>query len=400
MMERSKNEVDRSRRYGEPLSCVIIDIDHFKEINDCHGHQFGDFVLKKLALLLRENTRSTDTCGRYGGEEFIILARLPLSEVVEYLFRLHSLIAEHIFISGEKKAKITVSMGISEYENSLSSWHDLVKRADQALYKAKNSGRNVVRIWSSEERTELENHLENGEINRLKKQFSDLYTAAKSRYVQSTNALLKAIDAKDRYTLNHSVNVAAYAAMLATAAGLNEQAGETVKYAALLHDVGKIGISKRILTKRSPLTNSEYERLKRHPQIGANIIKDIGILAKEIPIILHHHERYDGTGYPHGLRANEIPLGAKILSIADAFDAMTTSRDFRDKFSKKEAIQVLIAEKGRQFDPNLVDLFLTSLEQYSGKEVTGLSTAVLLAYPPFQHHGEANDSPLLKLRLH
>lgn len=386
IMECCMHEIARSKRYNDPLSCVIIDIDHFKEINDTYGHQFGDFVLKELGVLLREYTRKSDRCGRYGGEEFMLLARLPLKELVEYVFRLHTLIAGHAFISGEKQARITVSMGVSEYDCSMTSWHELVNRADQALYKAKNSGRNVVRVWSDEQPET--DHSENREIALLKTQFAELYKSAKSSYVQSTNALLKAIDAKDSYTLNHSVNVATYAVMLATAAGLDELAIETIKNAALLHDVGKIGISEKILTKRTPLLKTEYERLKKHPQIGANIIKDIGILSREVPIILHHHERYDGEGYPQGLRANEIPTGAKILAVADAFDAMTTTREFRNKLTQKEAIKVLVAEKGRQFDPDLVDTFIAALADSDKKATTELPTAILFAHPAIARHWE------------
>lgn len=357
MMERCSSEFNRAKRYNSGLSCVLIDIDNFKLFNDTYGHQFGDFVLKKLGALLKKTARSSDICGRYGGEEFIVLIPLPLKEAMEYVLRLHSTIAEHVFADGENSARITVSIGLADYRCDMQAWSEMISRADQVLYLAKNSGRNLVRVWT-ERNDEPEEIIDNSSVNQLKKQFTDIYQQVKSSYVESANALLKAIDAKDHYTFRHSQNVARYAILLAEALGLRKQEIEIVKNAALLHDLGKIGIDERLLVKKGALSGAEYEIMKKHPVIAVNIIKNISLLAREIPLILHHHERYDGLGYPHGLKANEIPLGAKILAIADAFDAMTTSRQFRPKMPVSQALQQIAAEKSHQFDPQLVDVFL------------------------------------------
>ncbi len=360
MMERCKFEFERTKRYGFPLSCIILDIDHFKMVNDTYGHQFGDFILRQLGALLKEKTRSADICGRYGGEEFIVLMALPITKATDYVFRLHKAIADHTFTENEKSAKITVSIGIAEYRSEMQSWSELIKRADRALYEAKNSGRNLVRIWSYNNGTN--DVVNNNNIDSLKNQFLGLYTAAKAGYIESTNALLKAIDAKDYYTLRHSQNVATFAVVLAKAMNMKEHDIQLIKNAALLHDIGKIGIDEKILTKKEPLTSGEYEILKRHPQIGVNIIKDISLLSMELPIILHHHERYDGSGYPNGLRRSEIPIGAKILAISDAFDAMTTNREFKEKMTIHDSLQEIVSQKGRQFDPHLVDVFVPCIE--------------------------------------
>jgi diguanylate cyclase (GGDEF)-like protein/putative nucleotidyltransferase with HDIG domain len=382
MMERCNFEFKRAKRYNTALSYVLIDIDNFKLFNDTYGHQFGDFVLKKLGALLKETARSSDICGRYGGEEFMILILRPLEEAMEFVLRLHSTIAEHVFSDAENSAKITVSIGLADYRCDMQSWNEMIARADQVLYLAKNSGRNLVRIWA-ERNNEPAAIIDNCSVNNLKKQFTDIYQQVKSSYVESANALLKAIDAKDHYTLRHSHNVARYAILLAEALGLTKQEIETIKNAALLHDLGKIGIDEQLLVKKESLSSTEYETLKQHPVIAVNIIKNISLLAKEIPLILHHHERYDGLGYPHGLKENEIPLGAKIVAITDAFDAMTTSRQFRPKMTPSEALRQIAAEKGHQFDPQLVDVFLARMATW--QKYMKVAPSIFSPVEPYLH---------------
>ncbi|MCK5195619.1 MAG: diguanylate cyclase [Desulfobulbaceae bacterium] len=374
MMERCKFEFERAKRYGFPLSCIILDIDHFKMVNDTYGHQFGDFILRQLGALLKEKTRSADICGRYGGEEFIAFVALPITEATDYVFRLHKTIADHTFTENKNSTRITVSIGVAEYRSEMQSWRELIERADKVLYEAKKSGRNLVRIWS--DKNDTYDVVDNNNIDSLKNQFLYLYTAAKAGYIESTNALLKAIDAKDHYTLRHSQNVATFAVMLAKALNMKEHEIQLIKNAALLHDIGKIGIDGKFLTKKESLTSDEYEILKRHPQIGVNIIKDISLLSREMPIILHHHERYNGSGYPHGLRRSEIPIGAKILAISDAFDAMTTDREFKQKLTTHESLQEIISQKGRQFDPHFVDVFVTCVENLKEDEIELVSTDI------------------------
>lgn len=381
MMERCHAEFNRAKRYNSGLSCVLIDIDNFKLLNDAHGHPFGDFVLRKLGALLKETARSSDICGRYGGEEFIILIPLPLKQAMDFAHRLHTMIAEHLFSDGQNSARITVSIGLADYRCDMQSWSELISRADQVLYIAKNSGRNLVRVWTGRN-IEPEEIIDNGSVNQLKKQFTDIYQQAKSSYVESANALLKAIDAKDHYTFRHSQNVARYATVLARALGLRKQEIEIVRNAALLHDLGKIGIDERLLVKKGSLSRAEYEIMKKHPVIAINIIKNISLLAREIPLILHHHERYDGLGYPHGLKANEIPLGAKILAIADAFDAMTTSRRFSPKMARSQALRQIAAEKGHQFDPQLVEVFLLCMTSPPKEEAVEEQPSILSPAEP------------------
>lgn len=363
MMERCQDMFRQSKRYGTPLCCVMVDIDHFKSVNDTYGHQFGDVILRGLSKILKEKTRSTDLCGRYGGEEFMILMAMTAEEAMEYVVRLHQIIGEETFADSKQSLRITVSIGLSDYQSELNSSQELIKRADLALYRAKQGGRNLIRVWI-DENDEVSDIIDHFSIDELKLKFGDLYTQIKASYVESTNALLNAIDAKDHYTLKHSQQVAKYAAGLAMFMKLKESDVEIIKNAGLLHDIGKIGIDQEVLVKKGSLTADEFEILKKHPAIGVNILKDISLLAKELPIILHHHERIDGSGYPHGLSANEIPLGSKILAVVDAYDAMTTNREFQTKMSRENALEALKAGSNSQFDAQIVDNFIEMLLQY------------------------------------
>jgi putative nucleotidyltransferase with HDIG domain len=204
----------------------------------------------------------------------------------------------------------------------------------------------------------------------LKKKFVLLSDQMRGTYMEYTNALVKAVDAKDPFTREHSQNVSSCAVEIARAMGLSHADVEIVKYAGLLHDVGKIAVSQDILVKKEPLTHEEFELLKKHPVIGVNILKDIRFLEKEIPIILHHHERFDGKGYPHGLKGREIPLGARIIAVADAFDAMTSGRGYKDKIPPQSVLAELRRGSGSQFAPEAVDVFVALLEKkQAGKPV-------------------------------
>jgi putative nucleotidyltransferase with HDIG domain len=170
------------------------------------------------------------------------------------------------------------------------------------------------------------------------------------------------VDAKDPFSHEHSHNVSKYAVEIARQMNLSAVEIEVIKYAGLLHDIGKIGIKQEILAKKEKLTQKEYEVLKKHPIVGCTILKDVKFLEKELPIILHHHERYDGTGYPYGLKEREIPLGARILAVADSYDAMTAGRIYKKRLDREVAIEELRRQSGAQFAPDIVEVFLQLAE--------------------------------------
>ncbi|HAJ79138.1 MAG TPA: diguanylate cyclase, partial [Fibrobacteres bacterium] len=168
--------------------------------------------------------------------------------------------------------------------------------------------------------------------------------------------------AKDPFTKEHSHNVAGYSVAIAREMGMPQQEIDIIKYASLLHDIGKISVPQEILIKTDPLTPEEYCVLQKHPVVGVSIVKDIKFMEKEIPIILHHHERFDGKGYPNGLMGREIPLGARIVAAADAYDAMTSGRGYKGKLSPLEAQEELKKGSGSQFSPEIVEFFISALE--------------------------------------
>jgi diguanylate cyclase (GGDEF)-like protein/PAS domain S-box-containing protein/putative nucleotidyltransferase with HDIG domain len=362
IQERFDFEFRRVKRYGGNLSCMLIDIDHFKAVNDTYGHQFGDVVLRGLATLIRRNSRDVDICGRYGGEEFMILTNQNVENALKHASKLHSCVETTEFTYNGQTIHITVSIGIADYRDDVLTKQQLIERSDTAMYEAKEDGRNLIRIWKERE-DESQYPLDKYGIADLKKKFQHLSTQMRAIYMESTNALVKAVEAKDPHTQRHSDNVAAYSVKLARQLKVPESEIEVIKYAALLHDVGKIGVTQEILIKTDPLTDGEYELLKKHPIIGVNILKDVKFLEKELPIILHHHERFDGAGYPYGLKGREIPLGARILAVVDAFEAMTAGRTYREGYPKAQAMTELIKGKNTQFAPDVVDAFIDVLKQ-------------------------------------
>jgi putative nucleotidyltransferase with HDIG domain len=190
-----------------------------------------------------------------------------------------------------------------------------------------------------------------------------LYESMKKDQISIIRALASTVDAKDHYTLGHSQKVSEYSAIIAEDMGLSERDIETIKYAALLHDIGKIALPDDIIKKPSRLTDQEFEIVQKHPNIGAKIIKEIEALAPMVPIVLHHHERCDGKGYPDGIKGDDIPLGARIVHVADAYDTMVSARAYRDMLPPELAISELRKNAGTQFDPKVVDVFITSLRK-------------------------------------
>ncbi len=358
LQDRFDFELKRVHRYGGNLSCMLLDIDHFKRINDTCGHQFGDSVLRQIANIMKTRSREIDICGRYGGEEFMIITNLKADDALRYATKLHTAIEEHPFRNGHSNnIKVTVSIGIAEYRSDVKIKQQLIERADNALYQAKKDGRNLIRIWKEVE-CQWDKAIDRSGIEELKQKFEHMSKQMRNAYIESTNALIKAIDAKDPLAREHSHNVSVYATQIARALKLKDNEIEVISSAALLHDVGKISIRDEILSKKDKLTFDELQTLKRHPEIGVNILRELKFLEKELPIILHHHERYDGGGYPHGLKGREIPLGSLIIAVADSFDAMVSGRSYKKKISWKAALEELKNGCNTQFGPEVVEAFL------------------------------------------
>jgi putative nucleotidyltransferase with HDIG domain len=224
---------------------------------------------------------------------------------------------------------------------------NLIRRKDKTSFS--NVDLEIINVLASQASISIEN--------------VKLYQNLRDNYLKTVRGFALAVEAKDRYTHGHSENVMKYAIVLAKKLGLSETELEHVKYAGLLHDIGKIGVSELILNKPGRLTPVEFDEIKKHPSLGANIISDVPFLQPLVPMILHHHEFYNGNGYPYGIKGEQIPLGARILSVVDAYEAMTSDRPYRKSLSQQAALEILLSGKGKQFDPYFVDVFYNIISQ-------------------------------------
>ena len=362
-------EFYRARRYAHSLSVLMLDVDYFKSINDVYGHLFGDLVLKELAEQLNKMTRRYDIVIRFGGEEFIIIS--PGTTKPQALVLAGRILdAVNLYNFGNKKhtVKLKLSVAVASYpDDRVAKGVDLVSLTEKILNKAKERGGN--RVYSSEDimRDKLKGrHLNgkpNNEIKFLKSKIEKLTKRSNRNLVESVFAFAKALEAKDHFTGEHVERTVKYATDIAKALELSPEEIENLKQAAILHDLGKVGIPEKILLKKGKLTAAEYEEIKKHPQIGVEIIRPIQSLHNVIPFMLYHHERWDGRGYPAGLKGEEIPVGARIVAIADVFEALISDRPYRKAFSMEQALRIIKEGAGTQFDPDIVSIFLRILSK-------------------------------------
>ena len=365
------SEFYRAKRYGGSFAIIKLDIDFFKSINDVYGHHFGDIVLKQLAQQLRKITRQYDVVIRYGGEEFIIIC--PGTDRVQALALAQRVLdAINLYHFGNKKVlvKLKVSLSVVAYpEDMVTNAMDLIKVAEQILGKAKEAGGNRVYSSLDRKKTGQEAKKEGKSVNvdLLRHKLDKLNKEANQSLIESIFAFAKTIELKDHYTGEHVEKTVKYATDIATTLGLSKYEIEMVRQASMLHDLGKIGISEKILTKKAKLTKKELEEIKKHPSIAADILRPIHVLSSIIPFILYHHERWDGRGYPDGLKGEEIPLGARIVAIADVYQALISNRPYRRAFSKSKAVKIIEEASGTQFDPRIVNILLSILKKENHK---------------------------------
>jgi diguanylate cyclase (GGDEF)-like protein/PAS domain S-box-containing protein len=361
-------EFYRARRYGHPLSVIMMDIDYFKSINNVYGHSFGDLVLRQLANQLKKIVRQYDTVIRYSGEEFVIVSSGTDKITATILAqRILDAIGLYNFGNREHAVKLKMSMAVASYpEDRIIKGMDLVERSAAILEKVKASGGN--RVYSSadiekEKDDKPKEVASNPDIKILKERVDRLTKQANQSVVESILAFAKTLEMKDHYTGEHVEKTVKVAVQIASALQLPEEEIERIRQAAILHDLGKIGISDKVLCKKGKLTAKEFEVIKKHTQIGVDIIRPIQVLQSLIPLILYHHERWDGRGYPHGLKGEDIPLGARVVALADVYQALISDRPYRKAYPKEEVIKIIQEGAGSQFDPRIVDVFLNLIEQ-------------------------------------
>ncbi|MCB4791614.1 MAG: diguanylate cyclase [Elusimicrobia bacterium] len=360
-----ETEFSRAKHKKMPISMLLIDLDYFKSINDLYGHRFGDMVLRQFAQKLKKLVRKYDTVIRYGGEEFVVI--LPNTECKSaktLAQRVRNLINLEYFGSKKSLIKLRLSIAVSTYpQDNIANSSAMLELSDKILNKAKAYGGNRVfssedlKLENPEENIHLGNRTKTG-VNYLKARIERLHKRANQGLIEAVFAFAKAIELKDHYTGEHVERTAHFAAEIARSLGMPKEEVMHIRQAAILHDLGKVGISEKILLKKAKLTGKEFEEIMEHPLIGADIIRPIHLLHYILPYIMHHHERWDGKGYPQRLKGEKIPLGARVICLADTFQALISNRPYRKAFSKKKAIQTIIDNSGTKFDPQVVDAFL------------------------------------------
>jgi diguanylate cyclase (GGDEF)-like protein/putative nucleotidyltransferase with HDIG domain len=339
--ERLKHELLRAEAEDEPFTLCMLDVDDFKRINDLYGHPVGDRVLARVGSRLRQNGEAF----RLGGDEFALL--LPGVTADEALSTAASVLARIGSLELADVGSVTASAGVAGFPHQAFDRDELIRLADSALYWAKEHGKNRVHVYRPDV-------VELAELRRL------AHGPDRAARFRAAASLAKAVDARDTYTGSHSTRVAELSAWIAHRLGLDREHIELTRLAGSLHDLGKLAIPEEILRKPGPLTDPERLVLQRHPEIGHRMLESLGV----DPVaewVLHHHERWDGTGYPERLRGDEIPLGARIIFVADAYDAMTSDRAYRGRLTPREAIEELERCSGTQFDPEIVAAFAREL---------------------------------------
>ncbi len=398
-MEALSAEWKRSTRAARAFALVLMDLDRFKFVNDFYGHLEGDLVLQRVGHILETNCRRSDVVARYGGDEFVILMPETNMEHARQLSsKLRSCVAADPLL---REKNISASFGIACYPLHGSSPQELIQVADASMYLSKHQGGNAVstadhfdpneaKKWK---RDVLEAYLgvtlkrlfSTGpeafeEIYSRLKQFTESLASTEpisdspavaadgpqalpSAVLDTVTSLAFAIDAKDHYTQGHSQKVSAYAALIAEAMAMSEAEVDEIRLGAVLHDIGKVGIPEVILNKSGSLNPEEWETMKSHTRFGAKILEPLTPLARIREMVLHHHEYFDGSGYPDALAAEQIPLGARIISVADAYDTITSDRCYKKGRSSADALKELERCANGQFDARIVEVFVRTMRQ-------------------------------------
>lgn len=338
-------DLERARRSGTAMGVLIGDLDDFKDFNDHLGHHLGDLALQRVARLFEEHKSLLDTAARIGGEEFALIVPDAEGDSACALAERLRLAVRDEF-AGER-VPLTISFGVSLYPEHSETAASLVHAADEAVYAAKESGRDCIVCHSQSLRLD-------------KRTPSDVHDIQGERFVMAVLDMAEAVDLRFSGSARHSETVGRYAEIMARELGLPEWRISRIRLAGILHDIGKAGVPNSILHKPGPLTVEEYEIVKGHPALGAQMIEHIS-LSDVREWVAMHHERPDGLGYPLGPHSGPIPLEARIVAVADAYEAMTSDRPYRDSIGYDAALAELRHGAGTQFDALVVEAFIVAL---------------------------------------
>ena len=347
----------------ENLSALMVDIDNFKIVNDIYGHFVGDQVLKSVAEEIEKALRQTDVLGRFGGEEFIaVLPDTTLELGVVIAERVRVRIENHqVFIDGYQ-INVTVSIGVSHMQKGIVSMDTLLTQADQAMYAAKRSGRNQVVTYQSIHLHQLRKGITAGNLPAQINENPKIVLDTARIYDETIEGWLRVLEMRDKETQEHTRRATEMVIELAKRFGIKDKELVNIRRGALLHDIGKIAIPDHILFKPDKLSPEEWEIMRKHPVIAFELLSPITFLQDWIDIPYCHHEHWDGSGYPRGLKGEEIPLAARIFTIIDVWDALSADRPYRRAWEPQRIWEYIRAESGRLFDPRVVDLFCEMLK--------------------------------------
>ncbi len=365
MTEIFEKEFGRAERYQSDLSCILCDLDYFKEINDNFGHAFGDQVLSEFALCLKRESRNTDLIFRYGGEEF--LAIFPETDINGTQIAAERIRSawEKIVHSDDKHSKnVTVSIGLASIKpHHPDNWRQLVAFADKALYRAKSDGRNRIKEYMEESSLPPETSIinKNNNTRYFMEKLSAILEKTKTASIVSLELLTRDMGGSE--FLDHNKKSSQFIKLIAERLHLPSNVVETIKRSASLHDSFKVLFKEQFKNAKSHLTSQERDEIENMPYLLSELTDQFNFFSDERSILFHHHERWDGTGYPNGIKGDQIPLSARIFAIADAVSAMSSDRQYRKKLSNEEIIGQLAENAGTQFDPVLVSLIFDIFEE-------------------------------------
>lgn len=373
--EKLAEEWKHTNRQSLPLSLILLDVDKFKSYNDTYGHPEGDKVLKSVSALMQENSRETDYVCRYGGEEFVII--LPNTDVdgaINAAERIRAAIESHPW----NQRDVTASFGAATIGAGIDQPQKLIDAADRALYTSKEGGRNCVTHASNLNSMDVSDELlgdtslpySNIVRDMLQNQSETLTSASekiRESLSQAYNATISSwsqlLDMRDKETEGHSERVTKLTVHLAKRIGMNVEEVLYVRWGAMLHDVGKMGIPDHILHKPGKLTEEEWEIMRKHPTIAYDTLSPVAFLLPALDIPYCHHEKWDGSGYPRGLKGNEIPVSARLFCVIDVYDALTSDRSYRAAWSPEKTIAHIESLSGTHFDPRAVKVFLEMMNE-------------------------------------
>lgn len=340
-------ELERGRLGNRPVSVLVTDLDHFKEVNDRLGQRSGDLLLQRIGKLFDEATRQMDSVGRTGGQEFTVV--LPEADEQAAYLVAEQLLARVRRSFQNEPVPLTTSIGVASFPGHAGDVEGLIRAADDALYAAKALGRDRAVLYSAEVPEILA-----GEVSKRE--------ADTQAHLATVLSLAEALDLRESGTASHSQTVGRLAEVIARELGMEEERVKRVRLAGILHDIGKVGVTDAVLKKPGPLDDEEWTQMRSHPEIGGRILgsRELGDIREWV---MASHERPDGRGYPRGLTDEEIPLEAKILAVADAYEAMTADRVYRPAIGVRAARAELRRCAGTQFDREVVATFLRALDR-------------------------------------